>query len=80
MAEFGFFGVAVVTLTQTPRLNELPFGSIVYLRCRESNVYCIAGALVFEILLLRPFRISCWVVGIMKEKRGECNKPAFERQ
>lgn len=26
-AEFGFFGVVVVTLTHTPRLNGLPLGN-----------------------------------------------------
>ena len=65
-AEFGFFGVMVVTLTQTPRLNALPFLREVCFRCKESSVYCMAGDLLFVVLVFRPLRISWFTVGIIK--------------
>ena len=64
MAEFGFFGVMVVTLTHTPRLNVLPCLSTVRFRWSESSVYCIAGALLLNDLGDRPLRISWLTVGI----------------
>src|SRR2546426_3619704 len=47
-AEFGFFGVWVLTRTQTPRL------------CGEPRS---AGALDFALAALRPRRTNCWMVG-----------------
>jgi len=48
MAEFGFFGVAVYTLVQTPRF------------CGHA---CIAGTFVFDLRTFRPFRTSWLIVG-----------------
>jgi hypothetical protein len=48
-AEFGFFGVVVYTLVQTPRFCGLP---------------CNAGALSFFSTFCRPLRISWLMVGI----------------
>jgi hypothetical protein len=47
-AEFGFLGVVVNTRVQTPR------------RCGEP---LSAGVFVFDDLVLRPYRINCWIVG-----------------
>src|SRR5512135_1842049 len=49
MAEFGFFGVRVMTCTQTPRRKGLP---------------CNAGALDFAVTLRRPFLTSWLMVGM----------------
>src|SRR6267154_1668367 len=49
MAEFGFFGVRVMTCTQTPRRKGLP---------------CNAGALDFATTLRRPFLTSWLMVGM----------------
>jgi hypothetical protein len=50
-AEFGFFGVVVNTRVQTPRRCGEPFK---------------AGVLVLDDFELRPWRISCWMVGTRK--------------
>src|SRR5215213_6605841 len=47
-AEFGFFGVVVYTRVHTPRRWGAPFK---------------AGVLVFSVLVIRPLRTSCWIVG-----------------
>src|SRR5262245_3200800 len=49
-AEFGFFGVAVYTRVQTPRRWGDPLS---------------AGALVFSRRRVRPWRTSCWIVGMV---------------
>lgn len=54
-AEFGFFGVVVVTLTQTPRLKGEPFGNSVRFLCKVSIIDCKAGDLVFVLLECLPF-------------------------
>src|SRR5919198_5475471 len=48
-AEFGFLGVIVYTRVQTPRRCEEPFS---------------AGLFVRFLGLERPFRTSCWIVGM----------------
>src|SRR5690349_9955139 len=48
-AEFGFLGVVVYTRVHTPRRCGLPFS---------------AGVLVLLVFAWRPFRTSCWMVGI----------------
>src|ERR1700746_1494143 len=66
-AEFGFFGVRVITCTHTPR------------RCGQS---VSAGDFDFTDTLRRPFRISWLIVGIFSQKHATrgCNsgdkKPA----
>ena len=57
-AELGFFGVVVVTLTQTPRLNGEPLGNSVLFLCKVSKVDCKAGDLVFVLLECLPLRTS----------------------
>jgi hypothetical protein len=52
-AEFGFFGVRVMTCTQTPR------------RCGQ---FTSAGDFDFKVTLLRPLRTSWLIVGIASEK------------
>ena len=61
-AEFGFFGVIVRTWRQTPRFCGAPgMGSW---RCfRLFQFLRMAGALIFEILRLRPCRTSWLIVG-----------------
>src|SRR5688572_6404937 len=54
MAEFGFFGVRVMTCTQTPRRKGLP---------------CSAGALDFATTLRRPFLTSWLMVGMCLDGR-----------
>src|SRR3989344_6315404 len=66
-AEFGFFGVMVVTFTHTPRLNAEPRESSVFLRWSVSRVNCIAGDLDFTLSVLRPRRMSWFIVGINKK-------------
>jgi hypothetical protein len=63
-AELGFFGVVVVTFTQTPRLNGEPLGKSVLFLCKVSSVDCNAGDLVFLMFECRPFRTSWFIVGI----------------
>lgn len=53
-AEFGFFGVVVVTLTQTPRLKAEPLGKSVRRLCRVSKVDCRAGDLLLVLICFRP--------------------------
>src|SRR6188474_435082 len=61
-AEFGFFGVIVRTWRQTPRFCGAP--GIDTWRCRRLFQFLrIAGALIFEILRLRPWRTSWLIVG-----------------
>jgi hypothetical protein len=49
MAEFGFFGVRVITWRQTPRRN---------------GEFSKAGDLDFRLIFRRPLRISWLIVGI----------------
>ena len=61
-AEFGFFGVIVRTWRQTPRFWGAP--GIDTWRCRRLFQFLrMAGALIFEILRLRPWRTSWLIVG-----------------
>ena len=61
-AEFGFFGVMVRTWRQTPRFCGAP--GIETWRCRRLFQFLrMAGALIFEILRLRPWRTSWLIVG-----------------
>src|SRR3989344_703660 len=63
-AEFGFFGVMVVTLIHTPRLNGVPFGRGTLRILRAFHVYWSAGDLLFLRLVLRGFLMSWLMVGI----------------
>ncbi len=62
-AEFGLFGVIVLTCVQTPRFCGAPFP-----RCKRPfkilKVKRSAGALIYLILGLRGFRTSWLTVGI----------------
>src|SRR5579862_219940 len=58
-AEFGFFGVRVITCTQTPR------------RCGQ---FASAGDFDFTVAFLRPFRTSWLIVGILKKFGGRLKK------
>src|SRR6188474_2591865 len=61
-AEFGFFGVIVRTCRQTPRFCGAP--GIETCRWRRLFQFLrMAGALIFEILRLRPWRTSWLIVG-----------------
>ncbi len=64
-AEFGFFGVVVVTFKQTPRLNGAPRFRAVRLRCKVSKVVWIAGYLLFFFICFLPLRTSWLVVGMI---------------
>jgi hypothetical protein len=57
-AEFGFLGVVVVTLTQTPRLNGEPFGNSVRFRRMVFKTGAKAGVFDFLPMVFRPFLIS----------------------
>jgi hypothetical protein len=61
-AEFGFFGVIVRTCVQTPRFCGDPFPRMVRF-FSELYVNRRAGALVFLVAFLRPFRTSWLIVG-----------------
>src|SRR3989338_9913392 len=63
-AEFGFFGVMVLTFTHTPRLKLAPFESAVRRRWSVSIVYCMAGLFDFMRGALRPRRMSWLIVGM----------------
>src|SRR3989344_5922648 len=65
-AEFGFFGVTVVTFIQTPRLNgdECILGRFLIVL----KEYAKTGALFFLPMRLRGFLINCRNVGILKIK------------
>lgn len=66
-AEFGFFGVVVVTLMHTPRLNGLPLSNVVLFRFNGFNTVCKAGVLDFHFDVFRGFRISWLSVGMEKK-------------
>src|SRR5207248_7188273 len=62
-AEFGFFGVVVYTRVQTPRRWGEPLS---------------AGVRVFVRFFERPWRTSCWIVGIYSpclSRRGHTCPP-----
>src|SRR6266581_3644144 len=61
-AEFGFLGVIVRTWRQTPRFCGAP-GMATCLRCMPFQFLRMAGALIFEILRVRPWRTSWLIVG-----------------
>src|SRR6476469_1349949 len=61
-AEFGFFGVMVRTWRQTPRFCGAP-GIDTWRWRRLFQFLRMAGALIFEILRLRPWRTSWLIVG-----------------
>src|SRR3954466_12238009 len=61
-AEFGFLGVIVRTWRQTPRFCGAP-GMATCLRSSPFQLVRMAGALIFEILRVRPWRTSWLIVG-----------------
>src|SRR6187200_1568098 len=63
-AEFGFLGVVVYTLVQTPRRWGEPFS---------------AGVLVLVNFELRPWRTSCWMVGTRRTSFVDELSPALDR-
>jgi len=69
-AEFGFFGVMVVTLVQTPRLNGEPPAIVFLLRFKTLKTVCMAGDFDFFFVNFLPFLTSWLTVGIMIAKRG----------
>src|SRR5437868_9320078 len=63
-AEFGFFGVWVRTLVQTPRICGEPWTRcVVWLNALKRKRS--AGALLFFVALCRPLRTSWLIVGII---------------
>jgi len=62
MAEFGFFGVRVITWMHTPRRN---------------GEFSKAGDLDLYLTLLRPLRTSWLIVGICVKNRGKLTVPCF---
>ena len=65
-AEFGFFGVIVRTIVQTPRFWGAPLRSCTKRRSSEFHVVRSAGVSTFGFWLLRPFRTSCEIVGMRR--------------
>src|SRR5438132_10565426 len=65
-AEFGFFGVIVRTIVQTPRFWGAPFRSCTNRRSSEFHVVRSAGVSTFGFWLFRPFRTSCEIVGMRR--------------
>src|SRR6266542_352865 len=63
-AEFGFFGVMVRTIVQTPRFWGAPRRSWTKRRSSEFHVVRSAGVSTFGFWLLRPLRTSCEIVGM----------------
>src|SRR6266540_5430482 len=63
-AEFGFFGVMVRTIVQTPRFWGAPLRSWTKRRSSEFHVVRSAGVSTFGFWLLRPLRTSCEIVGM----------------
>lgn len=57
-AEFGFFGVVVVTLTQTPRLNPEPLGNSFLERLKVFWTERNAGVFGLLLRLKRFFLIN----------------------
>ena len=63
-AEFGFFGVIVRTIVQTPRFWGAPLRSCTNRRSSEFHVVRSAGVSTFGFWLFRPLRTSCEIVGM----------------
>jgi hypothetical protein len=63
-AEFGFFGVVVVTFKQTPLLKGEPDGKKVLFLCKVSITLSKAGDLLFFLVVRLPLRTSWLTVGI----------------
>ena len=63
-AEFGFFGVIVRTIVQTPRFWGAPLRSCTKRRSSEFHVVRSAGVSTFGFWLFRPLRTSCEIVGM----------------
>jgi hypothetical protein len=57
-AEFGFFGVMVVTFKQTPRKNGRPVSMVFRRRRKTLNVVCKAGAFDLALTLRRFLLIN----------------------
>src|SRR5512138_2624641 len=84
-AEFGFLGVIVRTIVQTPRFWGAPLSWRTRRCLYEFSVYCRAGALLLTLLFLRPLRTIWLIVGtislrllpsftmICRKKRGHHN-------
>ena len=64
-AELGFFGVVVVTLTQTPRLKPAPLGLSFLVRRKVLETSRKAGVLDFFFGLFRLRLINWLIVGII---------------
>ena len=62
-AEFGFFGVIVRTIVQTPRFCGAPRWSSMWRPVSEFQVVRSAGVSTFFFCGLRPLRTSCEIVG-----------------
>src|SRR2546429_9687144 len=62
-AEFGFFGVMVRTIVQTPRFWGAPRRSSTWRPLSEFHVVRSAGVSTFLPCGLRPLRTSCAMVG-----------------
>src|SRR5438876_5093418 len=62
-AEFGFFGVMVRTIVQTPRFWGAPRRSSTWRPLSEFHVVRRAGVSTFLPCGLRPLRTSCEIVG-----------------
>src|SRR3989441_12070787 len=62
-AEFGFFGVIVRTIVQTPRFWGAPRRSSTCRPLSEFHVVRSAGVSTFLPCGLRPLRTSCEIVG-----------------
>src|SRR6266567_9031927 len=65
-AEFGFFGVIVRTIVQTPRFWGAPLRSCTKRRSSEFHVVRRAGVSTFGFWLFRPLRTSCEIVGMRR--------------
>jgi len=62
-AEFGFFGVIVVTFVHTPRFCGHPLFILTVLFLRVLKSVCMAGDFDLFLLLLRGFLMSWLIVG-----------------
>ncbi len=62
-AEFGFFGVLVVTFTHTPLFCGQQ--SLTCLFFKVLKIVCIAGDLLLRVFFLRPFLMIWFIVGMV---------------
>jgi TRAP-type C4-dicarboxylate transport system permease large subunit len=68
-AELGFFGVMVVTLTQTPRLKPAPLGFSFFVRLKVLETKRKAGVFGFFFWVFLGLLISWLIVGINKQDK-----------